>query len=163
MCMLIISFSKVWCQPPKKAEILRGNIRSVIDIGTATDSYLVQNANALSFDTQFLKRLDWCILIKLILCSTVSQLTNIYWIFKLFPYIYCHNSLRVQIIILISWFWTQKIAILEKKKISHWSLQGCNAIWRASKMHSEVIHAFHILIPLLSHFLFVTLKTTHQV
>lgn len=35
-----------------------------------------------------------------------------------------------------------------KKKIIQilLSLQGCNAIWKASKVHSKITHAFHILI-----------------
>lgn len=79
----------------------------------ATASYFVQNANALSFDTQFFKRLDRCTLIKLILCSTVSQLTNIYWIFKLYLHFLPQLS-EAEIITLVFYFSHQKYYIRKK-------------------------------------------------
>lgn len=123
----------------------------------ATASYLVQNTNASSFDKQFLKELDRCMLIKPILCSTVSQLTNIYWISKLYFLLQFSLRPRWSNLPLISQLqkkkkvyiiWKRNCYIWKKgEKIRHLSLQGCNTCWRTSKMYSKVTHAFHIRIP----------------
>lgn len=128
----------------------------------ATASYFVQNANALSFDTQFFKGLDRRTLIKLILCSTVSQLPNIYWIFKLHLHFLTQLS-EAEIIILVFYFSTSKILYKKKKSINS---THCKAVTLSEE------HAKHILKQLMHsyintilwvHFLFVTVKIGHHV
>lgn len=105
----------------------------------ATASYFVQNANDLSFDTQLFKGLDRCTLIKLILCSTVSQLTNIYWIFKLCLHFLPQLS-ETEIIILVFYFSPQKILYTKKKKYKLDTLQVCNTEEHSKHILKQLMH-----------------------